>query len=171
MADIRDSSLYNEDLAPVPPARRTWTIYNYASLWVAMSVCIPTYMLASGLIAGGMNWWQAIGTILLGNLIVLVPMLLNAHAGARYGIPFPVFVRASFGVKGANIPAVLRALVACGWFGIQSWIGGTAIAQMVNVIAPRTVQMHWVPGVCFLCFWALNMYVVWRGVESIRFLQ
>jgi cytosine/uracil/thiamine/allantoin permease len=105
---MRDPTLYNQDLAPIPKERRTWGTYNYASLWVAMSVCIPTYMLASGLIAGGMSWWQAIGTILLGNLIVLVPMLLNAHAGARYGIPFPVFVRASFGVRGANIPAVLR---------------------------------------------------------------
>ena len=99
----------NEDLAPTTPAQRTWGTYNYASLWVAMSVCIPTYMLASALIAGGMSWRQAIVTILLGNLIVLVPMLLNAHAGAKYGIPFPVFVRASFGVRGANIPAVLRA--------------------------------------------------------------
>src|SRR5260370_12824373 len=112
MSDIHDSSLYNEDLAPVPPERRTWTLYNYASLWVAMSVCIPTYMLASGLIAGGMNWWQAVGTILLGNLIVLVPMLLNAHAAARYGLPFPVFVRASFGVRGANVPAVRPRPVA-----------------------------------------------------------
>ena len=116
--------------------RRTWGTYNYASLWVAMSVCIPTYMLASGLIAGGMSWWQAIGTILLGNLIVLVPMLLNAHAGAKYGIPFPVFVRASFGVRGANIPAVLRALVACGWFGIQTWIGGQAIFSMLRILWP-----------------------------------
>ena len=91
-----DASLYNEDLAPVPASHRTWGTYNYASLWVAMSVCIPTYMLASGLIAGGMDWIQAIVTILLGNLIVLIPMLLNAHAGTRYGIPFPVFVRASF---------------------------------------------------------------------------
>src|SRR5271155_83924 len=119
-----DTSLYNEDLAPIPLSRRTWGLYNYASLWVAMSVCIPTYMLASGLIAGGMSWWQAILTILLGNLIVLVPMLLNAHAGAKYGIPFPVLVRASFGVRGANVPAVLRALVAFGWVGIPSLIGG-----------------------------------------------
>src|SRR2546425_3647968 len=112
-----DTALYNEDLAPIPQERRTWGLYNYASLWVAMSVCIPTYMLASGLIAGGMNWKQAIGTILLGNLIVLIPMLLNAHAGTRYGIPFPVFVRASFGVKGANVPAGLRALGARGRVG------------------------------------------------------
>jgi NCS1 family nucleobase:cation symporter-1 len=171
MADIRDSSLYNEDLAPVPPARRTWTVYNYASLWVAMSVCIPTYMLASGLIAGGMNWRQAIGTILLGNLIVLVPMLLNAHAGARYGIPFPVFVRASFGVRGANVPAVLRALVACGWFGIQTWIGGQAIFTMLQILWPAAKGSEAGMWTCFFSFWALNMFVVWRGIETIRYLE
>src|SRR5271156_647287 len=129
-----DTSLCNSDLAPVPLEERTWGVYNYASLWIAMSVCIPTYMLASGLIAGGMSWKEAIGTILLGNLIVLIPMVLNAHAGAKYGIPFPVYVRASFGVFGANIPAVLRALVACGWFGIQCWIGGQAIWSMTKVL-------------------------------------
>ncbi len=165
-----DPSLYNEDLAPVPQARRTWGVYSYASLWVAMSVCIPTYMLASGLIAGGMNWWQAVGTILLGNLIVLVPMLLNAHAGAAYGIPFPVFVRASFGVRGANIPAVLRALVACGWFGIQTWIGGQAIQSMISILWPAASgeRLVWI---CFFGFWLLNMLVIWMGIETIRFLE
>src|ERR1700732_1638066 len=132
-----DPSLFNADLAPIPLNKRTWKVYDYASLWVAMSVCIPTYMLASGLIAGGMNWWQAVGTILLGNLIVLGPMILNAHAGAKYGIPFPVLVRSSFGVKGANVPAVLRALVACGWFGIQTWIGGQAINSMLQILSPQ----------------------------------
>src|SRR6516162_3806999 len=151
-----DSALYNKDLAPVPKERRTWGTYNYASLWVAMSVCIPTYMLASGLIAGGMNWWQAIATILLGNLIVLIPMLLNAHAGTKYGIPFPVFVRASFGVRGANIPAVLRALVACGWFGIQTWIGGQAIYTMAKILFPE---------------WASSSAAIWRGIETIKFLE
>src|SRR6202035_3013484 len=145
-------------------------LYNYASLWVAMSVCIPTYMLASGLIAGGMSWWQAIGTILLGNLIVLIPMLLNAHAGAKYGIPFPVFVRASFGVRGANIPAVLRALVACGWFGIQTWIGGQAIHSMLQILWPAA-SAPWVVWVCFGAFWLLNMLVVWKGIETIKVLE
>src|ERR1700687_3853643 len=170
MRSDHDPSLYNDDLAPVPADKRTWGLYNYASLWVAMSVCIPTYMLASGLIAGGMNWWQAVGTILLGNLIVLVPMLLNAHAGAKYGIPFPVFVRASFGVRGANIPAVLRALVACGWFGIQTWIGGQAIHSMLQILWPAgsSPQMVWV---CFGAFWLLNMIVIWRGIDTIRFLE
>ena len=166
-----DPRLYNDDLAPTQPSQRTWSTYNYMALWFSMSMEVTTYMLASSLIAGGMNWKQAVGTILLGNLIVLIPMLLNAHAGTKYGIPFPVFVRASFGPVGANIPAMLRAIVACGWFGIQSWIGGTAIAQMVNVLSPKTVDMPWVVGVCFIGFWLLNMFVVWRGVESIRFLQ
>src|SRR5580765_5973161 len=131
-----DASLYSEDLAPVPPARRTWTTWNYAALWISMSLCIPTYMLASSLIDGGMNWWQAILTIFLGNTIVLIPMILNGHAGAKYGIPFPVFARASFGVRGANIPAMLRAIVACGWFGIQTWIGGFSIYQMLRLWIP-----------------------------------
>src|SRR5246500_65578 len=166
-----DSGLYNEDLAPVPLARRTWGLYNYASLWVAMSVCIPTYMLASGLIAGGMSWKQAIGTICLGNSIVLIPMVLNAHAGAKYGIPFPVFVRASFGVRGANIPAVLRAIVACGWFGIQTWIGGQAIYSMLRILVPAAATSSAAPWICFFAFWGLNMVVIWRGIEMIRFLE
>jgi hypothetical protein len=163
--------VYNEDLAPVPLEKRTWGIYNYASLWVAMSVCIPTYMLASGLIAGGMSWKQAIGTILLGNVIVLIPMILNAHAGAKYGIPFPVLVRASFGVRGANVPAVLRALVACGWFGIQSWIGGQAIYSMLQVLWPRAASSAWTPWICFYLFWLLTMAVIWRGIDTIKYLE
>jgi len=173
-----DPSLYSEDLAPVPPAGRTWTTWNYAALWISMSLCIPTYMLASSLIGGGMNWWQAIGTIFLGNTIVLVPMILNGRAGAKYGIPFPVFARASFGVKGANIPALLRAVVACGWFGIQTWIGGFALYQMLRLWVPSLATLpalfpaSWGlatgPAICFLAFWLLNMYVVWRGVDSIR---
>jgi NCS1 family nucleobase:cation symporter-1 len=169
--EIQSSSLYNEDLAPVAIERRTWGLYNYISLWVAMSVCIPTYMLASGLIAGGMNWWESIGTILLGNLIVLVPMLLNAHAGTKYGIPFPVFVRASFGVRGANVPAVLRALVACGWFGIQTWIGGQAIFAMLSILWPAAKGSNVGLWVCFFAFWALNIFVILRGIETIKFLE
>jgi nucleobase:cation symporter-1, NCS1 family len=166
-----EASLYNKDLAPVGEERRTWGIYNYASLWVAMSVCIPTYMLASGLIAGGMSWKQAIGTILLGNVIVLIPMLLNAHAGAKYGIPFPVFVRSSFGVRGANIAAVLRAIVACGWFGIQAWIGGQAIYSMLEILYPPAGTSPLAPWICFFAFWLLNMVVIWRGIETIKFLE
>ncbi len=166
-----EASLYNPDLAPIPAEKRSWGTYNYASLWVAMSVCIPTYMLASGLIAGGMSWIQAILTILLGNLIVLIPMLLNAHAGTKYGIPFPVFVRASFGVRGANVPAVLRALVACGWFGIQAWIGGQAVYSMLRIVWPGAANLPGSNWICFFVFWAINLIVIWRGIETIKFLE
>jgi NCS1 family nucleobase:cation symporter-1 len=168
---IRESSLYNKDLAPVSPERRTWRTYNYAALWISMSVNIPTYMLASGMIAGGMNWKQALFTVFLGNVLVLIPMLLNAHAGTQYGIPFPVFARASFGVLGANVPAILRALVACGWFGIQTWIGGEAINAMLVALAASWGQFAYGPAVCFLAFWLLNVMVILRGIETIRFLQ
>jgi nucleobase:cation symporter-1, NCS1 family len=168
---IRDSSLYNKDLAPIPAGRRTWGTYNYAALWISMSVNIPTYMLASGMIAGGMNWKQALFTVFLGNLLVLIPMLLNAHAGAQYGIPFPVFARASFGVLGANVPAVLRALVACGWFGIQTWIGGEAINAMIVALVPSWAHFGGAQAVCFIFFWLLNVAVILRGIETIRFLQ
>lgn len=167
--------LHNKDLAPIPPNERTWGTWNYAALWISMSLCIPTYMLASSLIDGGMNWWQAILTIFIGNSIVLVPMILNGHAGAKYGIPFPVFARASFGTTGANIPALLRAIVACGWFGIQTWIGGKAIYYFVRVWFPSLQESltgsmfpHPVPFLCFFVFWLLNMLVVYFGVDSIR---
>src|SRR5271170_1493301 len=137
------SSLWNKDLAPIPLNHRTWGTYNYAALWVAMSVNIPTYLMASAMVAGGMNWKQALFTVFLGNLIVLIPMLLNAHAGAEYGIPFPVFARASFGVLGANIPAVLRALVACGCFGIQTWIGGEAINTLLGALILGLAMLGW----------------------------
>ena len=168
---VRASSLYNEDLAPVPPGRRTWGTYNYAALWIAMSVNIPTYLLASSMIAGGMSWKQAISTVFLGNVLVLIPMLLNAHAGAAYGIPFPVFARSAFGVLGANVPAMLRALVACGWFGIQTWIGGEAIYAMIVALNPRLQSAAWGVPLCFAFFWALNLVVILRGIKTIRFLQ
>jgi NCS1 family nucleobase:cation symporter-1 len=168
---IRSSSLYNADLAPVPAERRSWSTYNYAALWIAMSVNIPTYMLASGMIAGGMSWRQAIFTVFLGNMLVLAPMLLNAHAGAKYGIPFPVFARASFGVLGANVPAILRALVACGWFGIQTWIGGEAINAMVAALVPGWRDFRGGVWICFAGFWLLHVIVIMRGIRTIRFLQ
>ena len=133
---IEASPLYNHDLAPVPLARRDWTTYNFAALWISMAHCIPTYMLASGLMSAGMSWWQALVTILLGNTIVLVPILLNSHPGTKYGIPFPVFARAAYGTLGSNVPALMRALVACGWFGIQAWIGGEALHTLFTSLVP-----------------------------------
>src|SRR5260370_17589479 len=168
---VRSSSLYNKDLAPVPAERRAWRTYNYAALWISMSVNIPTYMLASGMIAGGMNWKQALFTVFLGNVLVMIPMLLNAHAGARYGIPFPVFARASFGALGANVPALLRALVACGWFGIQTWIVGQAINAMLVALNPRWNEVRWGVPLCFAAFWLLHVIVIARGIRTIRWLQ
>jgi NCS1 family nucleobase:cation symporter-1 len=175
---MHDPDLTNEDLAAVPPEKRTWTMWNFAALWISMAACIPTYMLASSLIDGGMNWWQAVLTIFLGNAIVLVPMILNAHAGTAYGIPFPVFCRASFGILGANIPALLRALVACGWFGIQAWIGGEAIHKILAVFFPAFSSGSAIAGlgitgtqlICFLFFWGINMWVIHRGIHTIRLL-
>jgi NCS1 family nucleobase:cation symporter-1 len=176
--DVSGSAFHNRDMAPTTRAERKWGLKDIAALWVSMSACIPTYMLASSLIAEGMNWWQAVLTIFLGNCVVLVPMVLNAHAGTKYGIPFPVYCRASFGLLGANVPALLRALVACGWFGIQTWIGGEAMYKIGVVYFPgweHLDKLHFIainPAqlACFLLFWAVNMVVIWRGIESIRIL-
>ncbi|HJQ33526.1 MAG TPA: NCS1 family nucleobase:cation symporter-1 [Pyrinomonadaceae bacterium] len=178
-AEIGRSPLYNEDLAPVPVERRNWTTYNFAALWVSMAHCIPTYMMASGLISAGMNWWQALVTILLGNTIVLAPILLNSHPGTKYGIPFPVFARAAYGTAGSNLPAIMRAIVACGWFGIQAWIGGQAIDVLMKAIVPG---WHMLLGagfgghtttewLSFLVFWGMNIYIIYRGMNLLRHVE
>jgi NCS1 family nucleobase:cation symporter-1 len=178
---IESSPLYNEDLAPVDAAHRTWSMWNIAALWIGMAVCIPTYMLAGGLISAGMTWDQALLTITLANVIVLIPMVLNAHAGTKYGIPFPVLLRASFGTLGSNIAALMRALVACGWFGIQTWIGGAAIYTLTAKVlgfSAVTPADH-IPGLgvslgqlfCFLLFWAINIAIILAGIETIKWLE
>jgi len=171
LSRIQNSPLYNHDLAPATPEQRHWGTYNYAALWVSMSVNILTYMLAASLIQGGMDWKQAVFTVFLGNTIVLVPMLLNSHPGARYGVPFPVLARASFGVLGANVAAVLRALVACGWFGIQTWVGGEAISSLLTILFPAWARVPHNTAICFFLFWLINLAVILRGIEYIRFLQ
>lgn len=176
---INTSPLYNEDLAPVPVVKRDWTTYNYAALWISMAHCIPTYMLASGLIAAGMNWWQALVTILLGNTIVLIPILLNSHPGTKYGIPFPIFARASYGVYGSNLPALMRAIVACGWFGIQAWIGGEALHTLFKTLIPnwQTLLGGAVAGhtptewISFLLFWGMNIWIIYRGMDLLRAVE
>ena len=174
--EISDSGYANGDLAPLPIERRTWTTYNYTALWIGMSHNIPTYLLASGLIALGMNWAQALITIALANLIVLVPMLLNSHAGTKYGIPYPVFARASFGLRGANLPALLRALVACAWFGIQTWIGGEGFYILIGAVAgngwthatPAFGGYPWTQWLSFAIFWVLEMAIIVRGMDTLR---
>src|SRR5262252_6017307 len=177
--DIESSPLYNPDLAPVPRERRTWGTYNYAALWISMAHCIPTYMLSSGLIAAGMSWRQALFTILLGNTIVLIPILLNSHPGTKYGIPFPVFARAGYGVIGSNLPALMRALVACGWFGIQAWIGGEALHTLFKAIIPGWQTLLGGPAgghtptewLSFLLFWGLNIFIIYRGMDLLRAVE
>lgn len=172
---ITKSPLYNHDLAPVPIAGRSWNSYNFAALWMSMSACITTYMLASGLIAKHMSWWQALLTIFLGNVIVLIPILLNSHPGTKYGIPFPVFARAAYGTYGSNLPALMRALVACGWFGIQAWIGGQALNLLFGVLIPgwnnmsSKVEGHTLSAwLSFAIFWTLNIAVVFRGMDLMK---
>jgi NCS1 family nucleobase:cation symporter-1 len=176
--ELAKSPLYNEDLAPVPVKRRTWSTWDYAALWISMAHCIPTYMMASSMIGKGMNWWQALGTILLGNLIVLAPILLNSHPGTKYGIPFPVFARAAYGTSGSNLPALMRALIACGWFGINAWIGGQALQTFFVSIAPGwhdlLGRLHGFPAtqwISFALFWALNILIIFRGMELVRRLE
>jgi NCS1 family nucleobase:cation symporter-1 len=175
-----DKSLYNEDLKPVSPEQRTWSMWDIAALWVGMAVCIPTYTMASGLIGKGMTWWQALLTVMLGNLIVLVPMTLNAHPGTAYGIPFPVLLRTSFGTRGANVAALLRGVVACGWFGIQTWFGGAALYATLAIIfgfdpkAGIPIEGLGISSgqlACFLAFWAMNVFFIWHGMESIKWLE
>jgi NCS1 family nucleobase:cation symporter-1 len=172
-----ESPYINHDLAPTRIKDRKWATKDIAALWISMSACVPTYMLASSLIAEGMSWWQAVLTIFLGNTIVLAPMVLNAHAGTKYGIPFPVYCRPAFGILGANVPAILRALVACGWFGIQAWIGGWAIYKIAAIYFPAWEQLpkdffgiNFPQLACFLLFWGINMWVIHKGIESIRLL-
>jgi NCS1 family nucleobase:cation symporter-1 len=177
---MQDPQLGNDDLRPTPPEGRTWSVINIAALWVGMAVCIPTYTLASGLVAKGWSWQASVAAIALGNVVVLIPMLLNAHAGTRYGIPFPVLVRASFGVRGANLPALLRAFVACGWFGINTYIGGSALAQVVRALfldsaAPGErlplLGVEPLELACFMVFWAVQVGILLRGIESIKHLE
>ena len=165
------SSLYNEDLAPTGPEQRTWTTYNIAALWIGMSIVITTYLLASGLMAAGMNWWQALLTISLGNVVVLIPMVLNAHAGTRYGVPFPVFVRASFGVRGANFAAIARALVACGWFGIQTWLGGAALDALVTAVWGGWASVTGHTFIAFIVFWAIQLVIILTGIEGVKWFE
>ncbi len=174
----RNDRLYNEDLAPVEPVQRTWSTLNFLTLWVGMSSQIPTYLVGAGLITLGMNWWQAIGTVALGNTLILVPILLNSYVGTRYGIPFPVFARASYGVFGANLPALMRGIVAVGWFGIQVWIGGTAINLAIAAAFPAWQDFGGEIGgnpigmwISFALFWTLHMYIIYRGMDTLRRFQ
>ena len=171
--DLSQSPLYSADLAPVPKDKRTWNTLDLAAIWVGMAVCIPTYILASYMIKSGLSWYAALIIIGLANLIITVPMILNGHGGVKYGVPFPVIGRSSFGYNGIHIPAVVRAIVACGWFGVQTWIGGLAIYAIWNAITGNegTLGLDFGKFLGFGLFWMLNMYFIWKGTESIKWLE
>jgi purine-cytosine permease-like protein len=171
MSTIAESHLSNKDLAPTGPEQRTWGTYHLAALWVGLSIVITTYTLASGLIAAGMEWWQGLLTVALGNLIVLIPILLNSHPGAKYGIPFPVLVRSSFGIRGANVAAMARALVACGWFGIQTWIGALALDTLMTTLTSGWADVAGHKAIAFGVFWVLQVAIILRGIDGIKFLE
>lgn len=174
---ISQSSAYNKDLAPIPIKERYWSAWHYAALWAGMACNIPSYMTASGLIANGMSWWQALLTIFIGNTVVLLPIILNSHPGTKYGIPYPVLVRASFGIRGSNLPALMRAIVACGWFGINAWIGGQALFTLLKTLIPNWKTFfggvlfsghtgsEWLS---FLVFWLLNILVIFKGMDFLK---
>src|SRR4051812_32796848 len=168
---VAESPLSNGDLAPTEADRRTWGTYDFAALWIGLSIVITTYTLASGLIAAGMTWWQGLLTVSLGNVIVLVPMLLNAHPGTKYGIPFPVLVRSSFGIRGANVAAMARALVACGWFGIQTWIGALALDTLMSTVWHGWADVGGHKAIAFGALWLIQVAIILRGIEGIKFLE
>jgi cytosine/uracil/thiamine/allantoin permease len=173
MEDITRSPLYSEDLAPIPPEKRTWNKWNLAALWVGMAVCIPTYLLASYMMRAGLSWQAALAIIGLANLVITIPMVLNGHAGVKYGIPFPVQGRAAFGTQGIHIASLLRAIVACGWFGVQTWIGGLAIYSIWNAATGQEGEVALSIGkfICFGVFWMINIWFIWKGTESIKWLE
>jgi nucleobase:cation symporter-1, NCS1 family len=171
MSAIADSHLSNKDLEPTGPEQRTWGTYHLAALWIGLSIVITTYTLAAGLIAAGMEWWQGLFTVALGNLLVLIPILLNSHPGTKYGIPFPVLVRSSFGIRGANVAAMARALVACGWFGIQTWIGALALDTLMTTLTSGWADVTGHKAIAFGVFWALQVAIILRGIDGIKFLE
>jgi NCS1 family nucleobase:cation symporter-1 len=173
------TQLWNPDLAPTTEAQRTWRWYHFAALWVGMVMCIPAYTLSASLIEAGMSGYQAVLTVFLANAIVLLPMLLIGHAGTRYGIPYAVLARASFGTMGARLPALMRAIVACGWYGIQTWFGGSMIYTLLGVMIGHEIGGDKLPGLginaaqlaCFLAFWTIQFYYIVHGMDSIRKLE
>lgn len=160
-------------MAPLPYEERTWTMGDMTAIWVGMAVCIPTYLLASGMIRSGISWEVSLIIIAIANLVITIPMVFSGHAGVKYGIPFPVFGRASFGIHGVHIASLVRGFIACGWFGIQTWIGGLAFYSIWNVITGQSGSLGLDVGkfIGFGVFWVMNIYFIWKGTESIKWLE
>ncbi|MEP1307299.1 MAG: cytosine permease [Balneola sp.] len=171
--ELESSPLSGEDMVPLPHEDRTWSMWNMTAIWVGMAVCIPTYLLASNMILSGLSWQASLIIIAIANLVITIPMVLSGHAGVKYGIPFPVLGRASFGIYGVHIASLVRGIIACGWFGIQTWIGGLAFYSIWNIISGQTGSLELDLGkfICFGLFWCINIYFIWKGTESIKWLE
>ncbi|KAF5178284.1 Purine-uracil permease ncs1 [Thalictrum thalictroides] len=174
-----DTGLINDDLRPTKPEDRTFSGWEMASLWVGLVVGVPTYYLAGSLVDLGMAWWQGIATVVAANIILLVPLVLTGEPGTRYGISFPVLARSAFGIRGANVPTLLRALVGCGWYGIETWIGGEAIFLLLPSSLTETAFAQALPWLgtsplefaCFIVFWLAQLAIVMKGIDGIRVLE
>lgn len=172
-SELESSPLSGEDMVPLPHEDRTWSMWNMTAIWVGMAVCIPTYLLASNMILSGLSWQASLIIIAIANLVITIPMVLSGHAGVKYGIPFPVFGRAGFGIYGVHIASLVRGIIACGWFGIQTWIGGLAFYSIWNIISGQSGSLELDLGkfICFGLFWCINIYFIWKGTESIKWLE
>ncbi len=160
-------TMWNDDLRPCTLAEHSWPGSKFAALWVGMCLCLPTYSLASGMIALGMNWWESVLTILIGSVTVMLAILLVSHAGTKFGIPYPVFARLWFGTRGAHLPALARAVIGAGWFGINSWFGGQALDAILSRVVPFWGGTAIHLGIAFAIFWAINVLVAMRGPQAI----
>jgi NCS1 family nucleobase:cation symporter-1 len=184
--ELVSSKYFNEDLAPTSVAERTWTTYNISMLWVGMSICIPSLALASGLIGMGVSPWMAVLNVALGNVIILVPIQMNSHIGTKYGIPFPLFARMTFGTKGAHLPAILRGVTACGWTAVQAWVGGGAVAAVIGIFAKKFADQSWTMSlpswggmqtvstgtfIGYVLFMLFVCWVAYKGLEQIKWVQ
>tara|TARA_R110002126_G_scaffold35949_4_gene109929 strand:+ start:7418 stop:9160 length:1743 start_codon:yes stop_codon:yes gene_type:complete len=171
--ELESSPLSGEDMIPLAHEDRTWTMWNMTAIWVGMAVCIPTYLLASNMILSGLSWQASLIIIAIANLLITIPIVLSGHAGVKYGIPFPVFGRAGFGIYGVHIASLVRGVIACGWFGIQTWIGGLAFYSIWNIITGQTGSLELDLGkfIGFALFWVINIYFIWKGTESIKWLE
>lgn len=163
----QNHSMWNDDLRPCSLAEHSWGAPKFASLWVGMCICLPTYSLAASMIALGMNWWESVLTILCGSAIVMVAILLVSHAGTKFGIPYPVFARLWFGTRGAHVPALARAIIAAGWFGINSWFGGQALDAILTHVTAAWGGFGWHLGAAFAIFWLINVAIATRGPQAI----
>ena len=186
LAELKSSKYYNDDLAPSSISERSWTTYSITMLWVGMAICIPSLALASGLIGMGVSPWLSVLNVALGNIIILIPIQLNSQIGTKYGIPFPLFARMTFGTIGAQVPAILRAITACGWTSVQAWVGGGAVGAMIGCFVPKFADQNWTINLPswggmqeagasqfwgYVIFMIFVAWVAYNGIDQIKWVQ